>query len=53
MGVIAAVYVGRRARREGINEDELTLENIYPQASRLLSGFLLACAVSSFLSCRC
>ena len=53
MGIIAALFVGRWARREGINEDELTLETIYPHASRLLSVCLFTYAISSFSPCQC
>ncbi|KAH9011989.1 hypothetical protein EDB84DRAFT_988567 [Lactarius hengduanensis] len=47
LGIIGAVLLIRWAGREGISEDELNLEALYPNASRMLSVFLLTVAISS------
>jgi len=53
IGIIAAFFVIRWARREGIDEDDLNLGDYFPKASRLLSFTLLWCVPFSLaLACR-
>ncbi|KAI9448635.1 hypothetical protein BJY52DRAFT_309648 [Lactarius psammicola] len=47
LGIIGAVAITRWARHEGISDDELNMEALYPNVSRLLSVFLLTVAISS------
>jgi len=49
IGIIAAFFVIRWARREGIDEDDLNLGDYFPKSSRLLSFTLLWVAVLSIV----
>jgi len=49
IGIIAAIFVIRWARREGINEDDLNLEKHSRKASRILSFILLEIAALSIV----